>query len=86
MGKIWREIFRSDSSSWRSKIHSQREQAVAPLQRRSSLDETVALYQQGNSLEQIMQIRQLAKSTILTHLAEAIQQGIDLDLASFDFD
>jgi ATP-dependent DNA helicase RecQ len=29
-----------------------------------------------------IQIRKLAKSTILTHLEEAIQQGSDLDLGS----
>jgi len=52
------------------------------LQRLSSVEETAALYRQGNSIEQIVEIRQLAKSTIFTHLAEAIQQGEDLDLSS----
>jgi ATP-dependent DNA helicase RecQ len=60
----------------------EREQVAIPLQRRHSQEETVSLYQQGHSLEQIMHIRQLAKSTILTHLAEAIEQGVDLDLSS----
>lgn len=54
---------------------------ATPIQRRNSLEETVDLYQQGNSLEQIMQKRQFAKSTILTHLAEAIQEGVNLDLS-----
>ncbi len=53
-----------------------------PIQRRHSQEETVLLYQQGHSLEKIIEIRQLAKSTILTHLVEAIQQGINLDLSS----
>lgn len=59
----------------------EREQVATPLQRRHSQEETVALYQQGHDLEQIMQMRQLAKSTILTHLVEAIQQGNDLDIS-----
>lgn len=59
------------------------EPVVEPMQRRSSLEETVDLYQQGNSLEQIMKIRELAKSTVLTHLVEAIQEGIDLDISPF---
>lgn len=61
------------------RIASEREQVVPPLERRSSIEETAVLYQQGNNIEQIMQIRQLAKSTILTHLTEAVQEGMDLD-------
>jgi ATP-dependent DNA helicase RecQ len=65
-----------------SRMPIEREAVVAPLQRRSSLEETVTLYQQGQGLEQIVQIRQLARSTILTHLVEAIQLGSDLNLSS----
>lgn len=57
------------------------EPVVAPLQRQSSQEETASLYQQGQSVEQMMQTRQLARSTILTHLVEAIQNGIDLDVS-----
>jgi ATP-dependent DNA helicase RecQ len=77
-GEKFLEVIRSHGGS---RMSLERERVVAPLERRSSVEETVALYQQGNHLEQIMQIRQLAKSTILTHLIEAIQQGIDLDIA-----
>lgn len=59
----------------------EREPIAAPLQRQHSQEETVSLYQQGHTIEQMIQIRQLAKSTILTHLAEAIQRGVDLDLS-----
>lgn len=52
-----------------------------PLQRRQSTAETIKLYREGHSIDQIMQLRQLARSTILTHLTEAIQNGEDLDLA-----
>ena len=48
---------------------------------RSSKEESIDLYQQGFSLEQIIQTRQLAKSTILTHLVESIQEGISLDIS-----
>jgi ATP-dependent DNA helicase RecQ len=56
------------------------EKMASPLQRKSSIEETIRLYQEGLSLEEIIQTRQLAKSTILTHLAEGIQQGSDLDI------
>lgn len=68
----------------RSEIIPEREKEainVNSIQRRNSIEETINLYQQGYSIEQIMQNRQLAKSTILIHLTEAIQQGIDLDLS-----
>jgi ATP-dependent DNA helicase RecQ len=55
--------------------------APPPLQRQHSRDETVSLYQRGHSVEEMMHMRQLAKSTILTHLVEGIQQGVDLDLS-----
>lgn len=59
----------------------EREVSAVPLQRRNSIEETIHLYRKGHSLEQMMQMRQFAKSTILTHLVEAIQQGIDLDIS-----
>jgi ATP-dependent DNA helicase RecQ len=57
-----------------------REAPVTPFKRQQSMEETVKLYQQGHSLEELMQARQLARSTILTHLAEGIQSGMDIDL------
>lgn len=60
----------------------EKDQVSAPIQRHHSYEATLSLFQQGHSLEQISQIRQLTKGTIITHLAEAIQQGVDLDLSS----
>lgn len=77
-GEKFLEVVRAHGGQ---RIVPEREPVATPLQRRNSVDGTIDLYQQGQSIEQIMQIRQLAKSTILTHLAEAIQQGIDLDLS-----
>ncbi|MFI0435480.1 MAG: DNA helicase RecQ [Parachlamydiaceae bacterium] len=57
------------------------EPLASPLQRLSSMEETVSLYQQGHRLETIMEFRGLTKGTILAHLAEAIQEGEDLDLS-----
>lgn len=77
-GEKFLEVIRAHGGS---RTVPEREPVTTPLQRRGSIDETVTLYQQGHSLEHIMQMRQLAKSTILTHLVEAIQQGINLDLS-----
>jgi ATP-dependent DNA helicase RecQ len=49
-------------------------------ERRASMNQTVALYTQGQNIEEIMETRQLARSTILAHLTEAIEQGHALDL------
>lgn len=56
------------------------EKIYSPIQRKQSADETIRLYKEGYSLEQIMEARKLAKSTILTHLEERIQQGEELDI------
>lgn len=48
--------------------------------RKDSRRETVALYSQGRSIEEIMEDRQYSRGTIIQHLAEAIEEGIDLDL------
>lgn len=45
-----------------------------------SREETLNLYHQGRNIEQIMEDRQLARSTIISHIAEAIELGADLDL------
>lgn len=60
-----------------------REKVKTPLDRLGSVAASVRLYQQGNSIDQIIQIRQLAKSTIITHLAEGLENGDQLDLTSF---
>jgi ATP-dependent DNA helicase RecQ len=78
-GEKFLEMIRSHASG---KVIPEREQiAATPLQRTHSLEKTVSLYQQGHSVDEIVEIRQLAKSTILTHLVEAIQQGLDLDIS-----
>ncbi len=56
------------------------EPLAQPLKRRQSAEETIKCYREGHSIDQIMHMRQLARSTIFTHLAEAIQNGEDLDL------
>ncbi|WP_068470440.1 DNA helicase RecQ [Candidatus Protochlamydia phocaeensis] len=62
-------------------LPSKREDIRSPVQRQQSRQETVRLYQEGYHLEKIMESRQLARSTVITHLVEAIQQGTELDLA-----
>jgi ATP-dependent DNA helicase RecQ len=54
--------------------------AITPLKRSQSSEATASLYQQGESVEMIMKKRDLARSTVLTHLVEAIQQGMDLNI------
>ncbi len=77
-GEKFSEVIRGHQGA---KPTFEREQVTAPLQRQHSREETLRLYQQGKSIEQIMQERQLARSTIITHLVEAIQEGNDLNLA-----
>lgn len=54
-------------------------QTAAPA-RKDSRRETLFLYNQGRNIEEIMEDRQYSRGTIIAHLAEAIQQGIDLDI------
>jgi ATP-dependent DNA helicase RecQ len=54
-----------------------------PIQRKSTVEETVELYIKGYSLEEIAQLRGLVKGTIISHLAEALQQGKELNLNAF---
>jgi ATP-dependent DNA helicase RecQ len=54
---------------------------ASPIQRKNSFEESIRLYCEGYSVEEIAQTRQLTKGTILTHLIEGIQQGIDLDIS-----
>ncbi len=60
---------------------AEKKETVRPVTRHQSMEETVALYQEGHSLEEIAARRQLARSTIFIHLVEALQQGFSLDLA-----
>lgn len=57
-----------------------REQVKSPIERLDSVAETVRLYRENPDIERIMETRLLARSTIITHLAEALQKGIQLDL------
>jgi len=43
--------------------------------------DTVTLYKQGRSIEEIMEDRQLAKSTIIGHLVDALKQGQEFDIS-----
>jgi ATP-dependent DNA helicase RecQ len=47
-----------------------------------SRQETVTLFKQGRSVEEMMEKRQLTRGTLITHLAEAIQEGATLDISS----
>lgn len=60
-----------------------RESLEAKPQRMQSREMTISLFKEGRTVEQIMEDRQLARSTILSHLVEAIQHGVDLDLSLF---
>lgn len=50
--------------------------------RLKSSDETLTLYLKGYNIQEIAEKRQLHKGTILEHLAEQIQNGIDIDITS----
>ena len=50
--------------------------------RGQSREETFSLFKRGRSIEQIMEDRQLAKSTVISHVTEAIQQGADIDISN----
>lgn len=63
-------------------LHHQREKSLTSLARTSSSMETIKLYLQGKNIEQIIEERQLARSTILSHLVEAIQTGVQVDISS----
>jgi len=66
----------------RGKVPSQKEIALTPIERGSSKKQTVDLFQQGMSIENIAQTRKLTKGTIVSHLCEAIQQGDKIDISS----
>ena len=53
-----------------------------PFARMLSVDDTVNLFKQGMTIEQIAQVRQRVKGTILAHLAESIQSGNNLDIST----
>lgn len=55
-------------------------EVIAAQPKKNSSEETLALYQEGRSLEEIMEIRRLVKGTIISHLIDVIEQGIHLDL------
>jgi ATP-dependent DNA helicase RecQ len=53
-----------------------------PLDRINSVAQTIHLFRQGKSIEEIIQQRQLARSTIISHLAEGLEKGEQMDLSS----
>lgn len=58
------------------------EQPVIGFSRIRSIEDTLKLFLQGHSLDEIMELRKLAKSTILEHLAEKITLGANLDIST----
>lgn len=51
-----------------------------PIVKIPTVEQTVTLYKQGTSPDEIAKQRGLNKSTIINHLAEAYTQGADLDI------
>lgn len=58
------------------------EKPVIGFNRIRSIEDTLKLFLQGHSLDEIMELRKLAKSTILEHLAEKIILGANLDIST----
>jgi ATP-dependent DNA helicase RecQ len=57
-----------------------REKIGNPIQKQNSMQETIQLYQEGYTLEQIIEKRQLVRSTLITHLVEAIEKGVQIKI------
>ncbi|MBA3722000.1 MAG: DNA helicase RecQ [Parachlamydiaceae bacterium] len=55
---------------------------TSPLNRVNSTEETVILFRSGHTIDEIASKRQLVKSTVLTHIDEAIQAGATLDISA----
>ncbi|MBA2368657.1 MAG: DNA helicase RecQ [Candidatus Protochlamydia sp.] len=72
--------FASEKPAIRSAAASLRTEATH-LKRSQSRELTVSLFQLGESIEIIMKKRELARSTVYSHLIEAIQQGVDINIA-----
>ncbi|MGY3794764.1 DNA helicase RecQ [Aquimarina sp. 433] len=49
----------------------------------NSFKETLTLYQQGLSIEEISEVRKLAQSTIFSHIMKLFNDGEDIDLHAF---
>lgn len=80
-GEKFLEVIRASGHLPALPKEEEKKETIRPLKRHQSMEETAALYQQGRSIEEIMQIRQLARSTIVIHLIEALQQGFPIDLS-----
>jgi ATP-dependent DNA helicase RecQ len=57
------------------------EQIKSAMQRKNSLEETERLFSEGYKIEEIAHQRRLTKGTIITHIAELIQEGKDLNIS-----
>lgn len=64
------------------KIPPSPEQPIIGFSRIRSIEDTLKLFLQGHSLDEMMELRKLAKSTILEHLAEKITLGTNLDIST----
>lgn len=61
---------------------SSSEKIQPPVERLSTVIQTIKLFREGKSIDEIVQLRQLAKSTIISHLVEGLEKGEKMDLTS----
>lgn len=60
---------------------SQEKISISPMQIVNTVQETVRIYQAGFTIDQIAEKRQLTSRTIINHLVQSIQQGVNLDIS-----
>ena len=77
-----REVTSGKTKVMLKKLPPSPEQPAIGYNRIRSIDDTVKLFMEGHSIEGIMELRKLAKSTILEHLSETITLGTNLDINS----
>lgn len=58
-----------------------REKVKTSVERMSSIEETVRLFQSGRTIDQIAELRHLVRGTIITHLAEGLEKGMSMDIS-----
>jgi ATP-dependent DNA helicase RecQ len=76
-----REITSGKTKVMLKKLPPSPEQPTIGYNRVRSIDDTIKLFVEGRSIEDIMELRKLAKSTILEHLSEKIILGTNLDIS-----
>ena len=54
-----------------------------PIQRKNSHIQSIEYYKQGDSVELIMEKRELSRGTVIGHLAQGIEEGENIDLSRF---